>query len=165
MSVYISDPALWKKFYENMSDKYFNPYSYRAKRKHAVSNHSFLIPVNRNATERNVVQQITPSAAILERAKGNLERERKDEEPHIDPRMNRKRKRSSGAPKNKKPRMTSIDASSSVSRKQTGERKRSSDSRKGKKRRMKSAGSSIRVSRKAVAGRKRKKFDDIWSTG
>lgn len=178
MSIYVSDPSLWKKFYENMSKKYFNPYSYRGKRKHALRKQSFLIPVNRNAIDRDIVQQITPSAAIVERAKGNLKREREAEAPHIDPGIHGKRKRSSDSTKSKKPRIKPARLSTHVSRKtvagrkRTGKRKtfediRSSDSTKSEELRIKPARPSSHVSSKTVAGRKRtgkrKTFEDIWS--
>lgn len=94
MSVYVSDPMMWKKFYENISSKHFNPYEYKKKKTNGIRTYSksFLIPVNKHAAANDMMKQVSSVTATVDRAKVNLEHEKANEIPHVKPKLTKKRK-------------------------------------------------------------------------
>lgn len=148
-SIYISDPSQWRTFYENMSEKKFNPYDYARKRngKYTSYKKSFLIPVNRHAESQSVMQQVTPIASVIDRAKENLKRERIDDLPHVKVTPSTKRKRNQSSSRINGNEPIKKHAKSPTPRK----RGRATKSPPEKKRRVQS------VNRK-------RKLKDIWST-
>ena len=58
MNTYVTNPVLWDSFYKNMSQESFEPYKIQKRKKvqkgrglYRRFKASYLIPVNRNATE------------------------------------------------------------------------------------------------------------------
>lgn len=70
---YISDPKLWEAFYKNMAEKKFNPYKYKPKQigRGMRKRKSYVIPIRPHSQfeTTNLVPQVTPVAAVEERAK------------------------------------------------------------------------------------------------
>lgn len=70
---YISDPKIWENFYKNMVDKKFNPYKYKPKQigRGVRSRKSYVIPIRPHSQLENIdiIPQVTPVAAVEERAK------------------------------------------------------------------------------------------------
>lgn len=69
---YISDPKLWEAFYKNMAEKKFNPYKYKPKQigRGMRKRKSYVIPIRPHSQfeTTNLVPQVTPVAAVEERA-------------------------------------------------------------------------------------------------
>ena len=70
---YISDPKIWEVFYKNMAEKKFNPYKYKPKQigRGVRSRKSYVIPIRPHSQFDTVdtSPQVTPVAAVEERAK------------------------------------------------------------------------------------------------
>ena len=70
---YISDPKIWEAFYKNMAEKKFNPYKYKPKQigRGMRSRKSYTIPIRPHSQLETVnpIPQVTPVAAVEERAK------------------------------------------------------------------------------------------------
>lgn len=70
---YISDQKLWEAFYKNMAEKKFNPYKYKPKQigRGMRKRKSYVIPIRPHSQfeTTNLVPQVTPVAAVEERAK------------------------------------------------------------------------------------------------
>lgn len=70
---YISDPKLWEAFYKNMAEKKFSPYEYKPKQigRGMRKRKSYVIPIRPHSQfeTTNLVPQVTPVAAVEERAK------------------------------------------------------------------------------------------------
>lgn len=70
---YISDPKIWEAFYKNMAEKKFNPYKYKPKQigRGMRSRKSYVIPIRPHSQLENInlIPQVTPVAAVEERAK------------------------------------------------------------------------------------------------
>lgn len=89
---YVFDPRIWKTFYKNMSDGQFNPRNYKGRQSGSgiagmYSKKSYMIPVNPHITVEEpkeiVGKQVTPIAAVEERAKGELKDEMRENIPHV----------------------------------------------------------------------------------
>ena len=78
-STYVSDPRVWKIFYQNMLDGQFRPIKYRGRQTggwigNMYSKKLYMISVNphlssKESTEQVVGKHVTPMAAVEERAK------------------------------------------------------------------------------------------------
>lgn len=70
---YISDPKIWEAFYKNMAEKKFNPYKYKPKQigRGMRKQKSYVIPIRPHSLLEpvNPIPQVTPMAAVEERAK------------------------------------------------------------------------------------------------
>ena len=71
---YVSDPRIWEAFYKNMAEKKFNPYKYKPKQigRGVKSYKSYVIPLRPHSQLESVQKtstQMTPVAAVEERAK------------------------------------------------------------------------------------------------
>ena len=93
-SMYVSDPTMWRSFYENMIEGKFNPGQYRGRQRGGVgiagmyAKKPYMIPVNPHATqepEEKVIvgKQVSNMTAIEERAKSDLKDAIQDNKPHI----------------------------------------------------------------------------------
>lgn len=75
---YISDPKLWEAFYKNMAEKKFSPYEYKPKQigRGMRKRKSDVIPIRPHSQfeTTNLVPQVTPVAAVEERAKSDQNR-------------------------------------------------------------------------------------------
>lgn len=98
---YVSDPKMWEEVFKDMASGQLNPYVYaRAPPTgRGLGNRyrtSFYIPVkSKDSAKIEVpVQQITPNAAVAERAKVELKREKKEKIPHVDPKAIKKNEKS-----------------------------------------------------------------------
>ena len=90
MMLYVSDPRIWEQAFKDLSSGKINPYVYN--RPHQTGrglggrySSTFHVPVK--APEKIVVpvKQITPTAAVAERAKSDLKKDKKENVPHVDP--------------------------------------------------------------------------------
>ena len=93
-SMYVSDPTVWRSFYENMIEGKFNPGQYRGRQRGGggiagmYSKKPYMIPVNPHATqepEEKVIvgKQVSPVTAVEERAKSDIKDAIQDNKPHI----------------------------------------------------------------------------------
>jgi len=91
-SMYVSDPEVWRRFYRNMLDGKFNPEQYRPRQSGGgiggMYKKSYMIPVNPHLDyeqeEKIVVgKQVTPMAAVVERAKSELRDKIEQGLPHV----------------------------------------------------------------------------------
>ena len=93
-SMYVSDPTVWRSFYENMIEGKFNPGQYRGRQRGGggiagmYAKKPYMIPVNPNATQEpeekvTVGKQVSPVTAVEERAKSDLKDAIQDNKPHI----------------------------------------------------------------------------------
>ena len=93
-SMYVSDPTVWRSFYENMIEGKFNPGQYRGRQRggggiaEMYAKKPYMIPVNPNATQEpeekvTVGKQVSPVTAVEERAKSDLKDAIQDNKPHI----------------------------------------------------------------------------------
>ena len=92
--MYVSDPTVWRSFYENMIEGKFNPGQYRGRQRGGggiagmYANKPYMIPVNPHATqepEEKVIvgKQVSPVTAVEERANSDLKDAIQDNKPHI----------------------------------------------------------------------------------
>lgn len=84
---YVSDPRIWEAFYENMAEKKFNPYRYKPKQigRGVKSYKSYVIPLRNHSqleSEENSTQ-VTPVAAVEERAKVEHAKDVKEGVPFV----------------------------------------------------------------------------------
>lgn len=84
---YVSDPRIWEAFYKNMAEKKFNPYKYKPKQiERGVKNYkSYVIPLRNHSqleSEENSTQ-VTPVAAVEERAKVEHAKDVKEGVPFV----------------------------------------------------------------------------------
>jgi len=96
MTLYVSDPKMWEQAFKDLSNGNINPYAYyrRPQTGRGVGGRyssTFHVPVK--APDKIVVpiKQITPVAAVAERAKTDLKREKRESIPHVDPKSINKR--------------------------------------------------------------------------
>lgn len=95
---YVSDPRIWEAFYKNMAEKKFNPYRYKPKQigRGVRSYKSYVIPLRHSQLE-SVQQnstQMTPVAAVEERAKVEHAKDVKEGVPFVKVQGSIKRPRS-----------------------------------------------------------------------
>lgn len=90
MMLYVSDPMMWEQAFQDLSSGQINPYVYNRTPRTGRGlggrySSTFDVPVK--APEKIIVpvRQITPTAAVAERAKSDLKREKKEKLPHVDP--------------------------------------------------------------------------------
>lgn len=90
MMLYVSDPRIWEQAFKDLSSGKINPYVYNRQPQTGRGlggrySSTFHVPVK--APEKIVVpvKQITPTAAVAERAKSDLKKEKKENVPHVDP--------------------------------------------------------------------------------
>ena len=93
-SMYVSDPTVWRSFYENMIEGKFNPGQYRGRQRGGggiagmYAKKPYMSPVNPHATqepEEKVIvgKQVSNMTAIEERAKSDLKDAIQDNKPHV----------------------------------------------------------------------------------
>lgn len=92
-STYVSDPRVWKTFYQNMLDGQFRPGKYRGRQTgggigNMYSRKPYMIPVNphlssKESNEQVVGKHVTPMAAVEERAKVEMKEAIKENVPHV----------------------------------------------------------------------------------
>lgn len=90
---YVSDPILWKDFYRSMLNEKFVPEQYGRKQRgggiaQLYTRKPYMIPVNPHTEEKKndetiVGAQVTPVAAVEERAKSELKDEIQKRVPHV----------------------------------------------------------------------------------
>ena len=84
---YISDPKIWEAFYKNMAEKKFNPYKYKPKQigRGMRSRKSYVIPIRPHSQLDTVgiSPQVTPVAAVEERAKSEHLKDVKEGVPFV----------------------------------------------------------------------------------
>ena len=84
---YISDPKIWEAFYKNMAEKKFNPYKYKPKQigRGMKKRKSYVIPIRPHSQleKANIVPQVTPVAAVEERAKSEHFKDVKNNVPFV----------------------------------------------------------------------------------
>lgn len=84
---YISDPKIWEAFYKNMAEKKFNPYKYKPKQigRGMTKRKSYIIPIRPHSQLQtaNIVPQVTPVAAVEERAKTEHFKDVKKDVPFV----------------------------------------------------------------------------------
>jgi hypothetical protein len=88
MTVYVSDPKMWEQAFNDLSSEKINPYNYYRAPQTGRGlggrySSTFHVPVK--APEKIVlsIEQITPMAAVAERAKSDLKRKMEDGLPHV----------------------------------------------------------------------------------
>ena len=88
MTVYVSEPKMWEKALNDLSSGKIDPYNYYRAPQTGRGlggrySSTFHVPVK--ASEKNVlpIEQITPMAAVAERAKSDLKRKMEDGLPHV----------------------------------------------------------------------------------
>lgn len=93
-SMYVSDPAVWRSFYENMMEGKFNPGRYRGRQiggggiAGMYAKKPYMIPVNPHVTKEPVEKvvvgkQVSNVTAVEERAKSDLKDAIDDKKPHV----------------------------------------------------------------------------------
>jgi len=102
-SRYVSDPDVWRKFYRNMLDGKFDPSRYRGQQTGSgiggmYDKKPYMIPVNPHLEykqkEKIVVgKEVTPVAAVVERAKSELKDTIKENVPHVPVEKNMRSKK------------------------------------------------------------------------
>lgn len=84
---YISDPKIWEAFYKNMAEKKFSPYKYKPKQigRGMRKQKSYVIPIRPHSQleYHNPIPQVTPVAAVEERAKSEHLKDVKEGVPYI----------------------------------------------------------------------------------
>lgn len=90
MSLYVSDPKMWEQAFKDLSSGKINPYTYYRPLQSGRGiggrySSSFHVPVKAPEKSGVPVKQITPVAAVAERAKSDLKREKRESIPHVDP--------------------------------------------------------------------------------
>lgn len=85
---YISDPKIWEAFYKNMAEKKFSPYKYKPKqigRGMRKQKKSYVIPIRPHSQleYHNPISQVTPVAAVEERAKSEHLKDVKEGVPYV----------------------------------------------------------------------------------
>lgn len=85
---YISDPKIWEAFYKNMAEKKFSPYKYKPKqigRGMRKQKKSYVIPIRPHSQleYHNTIYQVTPVAAVEERAKSEHLKDVKEGVPYV----------------------------------------------------------------------------------
>lgn len=85
---YVSDPRIWEAFYKNMAEKKFNPYRYKPKQigRGVKSYKSYVKPLRPHSQLKPVQQtstQMTPVAAVEERAKVEHAKDVKEGAPFV----------------------------------------------------------------------------------
>lgn len=96
MTLYVSDPKMWEQAFNDLSSGKIKPYYKTPQSGRGIGGRYssyFHVPVKSPEKIIIPVKQITPVAAVAERAKSDLKREKRDNIPHIDPkRINRRQK-------------------------------------------------------------------------
>lgn len=103
---YVSDPRIWEAFYKNMAEKKFNPYRYKPKQigRGVKSYKSYVIPLRPHSQLKSVQQtstQMTPVAAVEERAKVEHAKDVKEGAPFVHGSIKRPHSQSSAIPSKK----------------------------------------------------------------
>lgn len=82
---YISDPKIWEVFYKNMAEKKFSPYKYKPRQigRGMRKQNSYAIPIRPHSQLDNQIAQVTPVAAVEERAKTEHLKDVKEDVPHV----------------------------------------------------------------------------------
>lgn len=95
---YVSDPRLWEAFYKNMAEKKFNPYKYKPKQmgRGMRKYKPYVIPLRPHSQLESVehTTQVTPVAAVEERAKMEHAKDVKEGVPFVKVLKSIKRKHS-----------------------------------------------------------------------
>ena len=95
---YVSDPRLWEAFYKNMAEKKFNPYKYKPKQmgRGMRKYKPYVIPLRPHSQLESVrnTTQVTPVAAVEERAKMEHAKDVKEGVPFVKVLNSIKRKHS-----------------------------------------------------------------------
>lgn len=92
-TTYVSDPRVWKSFYQNMIDGKFNPGYYRGRQSgggiaNMYAKKPYMVPVNPHVTtepEQKIVvgKEVTPTAAVEDRARSEFKETIQDGAPHV----------------------------------------------------------------------------------
>ena len=92
-TTYVSDPRVWKSFYQNMIDGKFNPGYYRGRQSgggiaNMYAKKPYMVPVNphvTNESEQKIVvgKEVSPTAAAEDRARSKFKEAIQDEAPHV----------------------------------------------------------------------------------
>ena len=92
-TTYVSDPVVWKSFYQNMIDGKFNPGYYRGQQSgggiaNMYAKKPYMVPVNPHVTtepEQKIVvgKEVTPTAAVEDRARSEFKETIQDGAPHV----------------------------------------------------------------------------------
>lgn len=82
---YISDPKMWEVFYKNMAEKKFSPYKYKPRQigRGMRKQNSYAIPIRPHSQLDNQIAQVTPVAAVEERAKTEHLKDVKEGVPYV----------------------------------------------------------------------------------
>lgn len=82
---YISDPKMWGVFYKNMAEKKFSPYKYKPRQigRGMRKQNSYAIPIRPHSQLDNQIAQVTPVAAVEERAKTEHLKDVKEGVPYV----------------------------------------------------------------------------------
>lgn len=127
---YVSDPRLWEAFYKNMAEKKFNPYKYKPKQmgRGMRKYKPYVIPLRPHSQLESVgnTTQVTPVAAVEERAKMEHAKDVKEGVPFVKV-LKRKHSQSSVIPSKK------AKTSTSSTRRRSKKKKNSSKPVKPKK--------------------------------
>lgn len=102
-STYVSDPRVWKTFYQNMFEGGFKPSKYRGRQTVGriggmFSKKPYMIPVNPHLSRKESIDQVvgkhvTPMAAVEERAKEEMKEAIKEKIPHVSEKTIKAQKR------------------------------------------------------------------------
>lgn len=84
---YVSDPKIWEAFYKNMAEKKFDPYKYKPKQigRSMTKRKSYVIPIiphSQLESQQNSTQ-VTPMAAVEQRARVEHTNDVKKGIPHV----------------------------------------------------------------------------------
>ena len=92
-TTYVSDPRVWKSFYQNMIDGKFHPGYYRGRQSgggiaNMYAKKPYMVPVNRHVTiepEPKIVvgKEVSPTAAAEDRARSEFKEAIQDGAPHV----------------------------------------------------------------------------------
>ena len=92
-TTYVSDPRVWKSFYQNMIDGKFHPGYYRGRQSgggiaNMYTKKPYMVPVNRHVTiepEQKIVvgKEVSPTAAAEDRARSEFKEAIQDGAPHV----------------------------------------------------------------------------------
>ena len=92
-TTYVSDPRVWKSFYQNMIDGKFHPGYYRGRQSgggiaNMYAKKPYMVPVNRHVTiepEQKIVvgKEVSPTAAAEDRARSEFKEAIQDGAPHV----------------------------------------------------------------------------------
>jgi hypothetical protein len=133
---YVSDPKIWEAFYKNMAEKKFNPYKYKPRQigRGMKNRKSYVIPIRPHSQleSQQIPTQVTPMAAVEERARIEHTNDVEKGIPHVNVQKGIKgnRKQPSVSPLKELKRLTSPKKKKKTT---TQRRKKQSTSLKKKK--------------------------------